>query len=492
MPNNKLQQLYEMGQSVWQDNIRRSEIKSGALRKLMEEGVMGVTANPTIFEKAIAGSTDYDEAINELVKQGGSPDDIYKKLIVEDIGSAADIFREVYDRTDAGDGYISIEVAPNLAHDTEGTIEEALHYWKELDRPNVFIKVPATEAGLPAIEELLYRGINVNITLIFSVDVYRQVMERYLSALERRVKEDKPIEHLASVASFFVSRVDTKADKMLEDLLKQTEDPEKQKLIKSLMGTTAINNSKIAYQAFLETFSGDRWERLKKKGARVQRPLWASTSTKNPAYRDVLYVEELIGPNTVNTMPPATIIAFKDHGEIKRTIDKNLDLAHKQLAQLEELGISLKQITDELTVEGVESFTHSFDTLAECITAKRDAILSGLSERYRASLGGLEPQVAEGLRHISKNNIETRIWEKDPTIWKSDDVARNKIKNRLGWLGVVSLMQDRADEIKQFAKEVRDAGFTSVVLLGMGGSSLAPEVLNRVFGQKEGYPRFFM
>jgi transaldolase / glucose-6-phosphate isomerase len=492
MPDNTLRQLYEMGQSVWQDNIRRGELKSGALRKLMDEGVMGVTANPTIFEKAIAGSTDYDEAIEELVRSGSSAEDIYKMLVVEDIGHAADIFRDVYDRTEGVDGYISIEVAPNLAHDTEGTIREGREYWKELDRPNVMIKVPATEAGLPAIEELLYSGVNVNITLIFSVDVYREVMERYLRALERRVEEGEPVDRIASVASFFVSRVDTKADKMLEDKLKEEQDPERQKLIRSLMGTAAINNSKIAYQAFLDTFSGPRWEKLKKKGARVQRPLWASTSTKNPNYRDVIYVEELIGPDTVNTMPPATITAFKDHGEVKRTIDKNLDLALKQLKQMEELGVSLQQITDELTVEGVESFTKSFDSLAECITTKRESILSGLSERYRASLGGLEPQVNEGLRQIADKQVTSRIWEKDPTVWKDDDGAKKKIKNRLGWLGVVSLMQDRADEVKAFAKEVRDAGFTSVVLLGMGGSSLAPEVLNRVFGQREGYPRFYM
>ena len=489
---NKLQQLYDMGQSVWQDNIRRGELKSGALKRLMSEGVMGVTANPTIFEKAISGSTDYDEGINELVVAGTSAEDIYKKLIVEDIGHAADIFHEVYDRTDGVDGYISIEVAPNLAHDTERTIKEAQDYWDELNRPNVFIKVPATPEGIPAIEELLYRGINVNITLIFSVEVYREVMEAYLSALERRVREGKPVDKIASVASFFVSRVDTKADKMLEDALKEEQDPKKQEIIKGLMGTTAINNSKIAYQVFLDTFSGERWEKLKKEGARVQRPLWASTSTKNPNYRDVIYVEELIGPDTVNTMPPATITAFKDHGEVKRTIDKDLDRARRQLAQLAELGISLKQITDELTVEGVESFTKSFDTLAECIAAKRETILSGLSERYRASLGDLQARVDEGLREVGTKQIATKIWEKDPSVWKTDDEAKKKIKNRLGWLGVVSLMQDRADEIKSFAQRVRDDGFTSVVLLGMGGSSLAPEVINRVFGQKEGYPRFFM
>lgn len=492
MERNKIQQLYDLGQSVWQDNIRRGEITSGALARTRDLGVMGVTANPTIFEKAIAGSTDYDAGIEQLVTEGKSADDIYKILITEDIINAADVFRPVYDRTNGGDGFISIEVAPGLAHDTNGTIKEAKEYWKTIDRPNLMVKIPATQAGIPAIEECLYKGLNINITLIFSVDVYRDVMEAYLRAFERRVEEDKPIDGIASVASFFVSRVDTKADKALEELLKQEKDPERQALIKSLLGTTAINNSKIAYEAFQETFSGERWERLKAKGAMVQRPLWASTSTKNPAYRDVMYVEELIGPDTVNTMPPATIVAFLDHGVVERTIDRDMDKAKKQLAQLEELGISLKQITDELTVEGVESFTKSFDTLDECISTKRDTILSGLSERYTASLGGLLPQVSDGLRQAGKGQVASKIWGKDSSVWTQDPQAQATIKNRLGWLRVTDLMQDRADDMKRFARDVRDDGFTSVVLLGMGGSSLAPEVINRVFGQKEGYPRFFM
>jgi transaldolase/glucose-6-phosphate isomerase len=492
MDKTPLQQLADFGQSVWLDNIRRGDITSGEMQRMIDWGVVGVTANPTIFEKAISGSTDYDTGIDELVRQGKSADDIYKILIVEDISNAADIFRQVYDRTEGLDGYISIEVAPSLAHDTGGTIKEALEFSDLIKRPNILIKVPATAEGIPAIEELLYQGISVNITLIFSVEVHREVMEAYLKALERRVAEGKPVDRIASVASFFVSRVDTKADKALEDLLKKEQDAEKQEVIKGLLGTTAINNSKLAYEEFQRVFSGERWEKLAAKGARVQRPLWASTSTKNPNYRDVIYVEELIGPDTVNTMPPQTIIAFRDHGMAARTIDKDLDLAKRQLAQLEELGISLDQITQELTVEGVQSFTKSFDTLAECIGSKRETLMSGLSERYAASLGGLEPQVQEGLRRIGSNQVASKIWEKVPSVWKQDDAAKKTIKNRLGWLRVVSLMQDRADDLKAFAKEVQEAGYKSVVLLGMGGSSLAPEVLNRVFGSKEGYPRFFM
>jgi transaldolase/glucose-6-phosphate isomerase len=488
----KLHQLAELGQSVWQDYIRRSEIESGELQRMLDLGVLGVTANPTIFEKAITGSTDYDSAIEELVRQGKTEDEIYKILITEDIGMAADLLRPIYDRTEGRDGFVSIEVAPSLAHDTEGTMREAEEFWRIINRPNIMVKVPATAEGIPAIEELLYRGLNINITLIFSVEVHKQVMEAYLRALERRVQEGKPIDRIASVASFFVSRVDTKVDKLLEELLNKEQDPDRRQTIKSLMGTAAINNSKMAYQEFLRVFGTERFQRLKEKGARVQRPLWASTSTKNPNYSDVLYVDSLIGPDTVNTLPPQTIMAFLDHGTVERTIDKDLDKARQQLQMLEELGISMKQVTDELTVEGVQAFAKSFDTLAESIREKRERILAGATERYGASLGGLEPQVSDGLRRISANNVVSRIWEKDPTLWKQDEEARKKIKNRLGWLGVTEIMQDRADEIQAFAEQVRQAGFNSVVLLGMGGSSLAPEVINRVFGPRQGWPRFFM
>lgn len=497
MNKNPLQQLADIGQSVWLDNIRRGWITSGELQRMIDEdGVVGVTANPTIFEKAITGSADYDDAIRELAHQGKTSAEIYKILLVEDIANASDILRPVYDRTNGLDGYISIEVAPSLAHDTQGTIKEALEFWKGVDRPNIFIKVPATPEGLPAIEELLYQGVNVNITLIFSVDVHKQVMEAYLSALERRVAEGKPVDKVASVASFFVSRVDTKTDKMLEALLQNEQDPQKQEMIKSLMGTTAVNNSKLAYQEYLGFFDTERFKKLQAKGARVQRPLWASTSTKNPKYRDVMYVEDLIGPDTVNTMPEQTIQAFKDHGKAARTIDKDLDKVQQQLAELNSLGISLKQVTDELTVEGVESFTKSFDALAGVIDSKREAIMpgeSGGSKGYGASLGGLQPQVEGRLRQINDKQKVSRIWEKDPSVWKQGDAKTQKgIKNRLGWLGVVHMMRDHVDELTNFARQVRDDGYTSVVLLGMGGSSLAPEVMCRVLGTADGYPRFFM
>lgn len=557
MEKNSLEQLAELGQSPWLDNIKRGDLKSGQMQKLIKDGILGVTANPTIFEKAISGSEDYDEGVEALVRQGKSAEEIYKILIVEDITTAADIFRPVYDRTEGVDGYISIEVAPSLAHDTEGTLKEALDFHQIIGRPNIFVKVPATAEGIPAIEELLYRGVNVNITLIFGVDVHRQVMEAYLKALERRVEEGKPVDRIGSVASFFVSRVDTKADKALEDKLKEEKDPERQEMIRGLLGTTAINNSKMAYQEFREVFGGERFARLKEKGARAQRPLWASTSTKNPEYRDVIYVEELIGPDTVNTMPPQTIEAFKDHGVAKCTIDQDLDLARQQLRQLEELGISLDRITEELTVEGVASFSKSFDSLDQVLRDKREQVLaqhmgdgkakevegkleqrddakaqgkdgkdkasltegaeevvgagSGGSsgsgggpalgpgtyadahvEKGTASLGGLEPQVRADLRQLAQEHAAEKIWKHDPTFWKSDPEAQKKIGNRLGWIGSVALMREQAGNLRTFADEVRKAGYQSVVLLGMGGSSLAPEVINRVFGVKDEYPRFFM
>jgi transaldolase/glucose-6-phosphate isomerase len=467
-------------------------ITSGGLQALIDKGIVGVTANPTIFEKALAGSTDYDTSIAELFRENKSAQDIYHSLLIQDITAAADLFRPVYDDTDGVDGFISIEVDPGLAGDTAGTIAQAARFSSIVNRPNVYVKIPATPEGIPAIEEALYRGININITLIFSVDVHKQVMEAYLSALERRVEEGKPIDRLRSVASFFVSRVDTKVDKLLQALIDKETDPAKKKELTSLLGTAAINNSKMAYQEFLKVFETERFERLKDHGAHVQRPLWASTSTKNPAYNDVMYIDELIGPDTVNTMPNATIDAFLDHGKVERTIDRDLDLARAQLERLEELGISLKQVTDELTAEGVASFGTSFDSLETVINSKRDQLMAGNSAGGQSSLGGLEPQVREGLRRAQTDDTTTRNEQRDPTLWKEDEASGKSISASLGWLDVISKMQERASDLKDFARKVRDDGFTSVVLLGMGGSSLAPEVISRVFGSQDGWPRFFM
>ncbi|MGA7613665.1 MAG: transaldolase [Thermoanaerobaculia bacterium] len=368
---NPLLDLVRVGQSVWYDQMQRSLITSGSLRKMIDEdGLRGLTSNPTIFDKAIAGSSDYDEQLRTLAREGRDADEIYEAIVTRDIGDAADIFRPVYDRTGGTDGFVSLEVRPGKANDTQATIDEVEHFWKKLSRPNLMMKIPATPEGLPAIEESIARGYNVNITLIFARDVYRQVIEAYLRGLERRLAARQPIGRVASVASFFVSRIDSKVDKRLEKKIETASGKQKEEL-SALLGRIAIANAKLAYQTFKEVFGSDRFARLREHGARVQRPLWASTSTKNPAYSDVMYVHELIGPDTVNTVPPATLDAFRDHGVVRETLDDDVDGARQVLEGLEAAGISLDEVTTELTREGVGSFTESFDSLMSTIEERR-------------------------------------------------------------------------------------------------------------------------
>jgi len=369
-----LQQLVEIGQSPWYDNIRRGFIASGDLQTLIEGGIRGVTANPTIFEKAILGSSDYDEDIRDLLARGASSADIYETLLIADIGAAADVLRPLYDRTNGQDGYVSIEVSPKLAHDTDASIAEARRFWKAIDRPNLMVKVPATAAGLPAIRQLIGEGLNINITLIFAVDVYEQVMDAYLTGLEQLAAVGKPLDTVASVASFFVSRVDAAVDHRLDTLIAATESEARRADLAALRGKAAIANARIAYQHFLHAFDGDQFVALAGRGARVQRPLWASTGVKDPAYRDVRYVEELIGPATVTTLPAATIEAFQDHGRVARTIDKDLDDAYDTIRRLEAVGIGMTEVTDALLVEGVTIFTDSFARLDAAIQEKRAAL----------------------------------------------------------------------------------------------------------------------
>lgn len=373
----RLQRLTEKGQSPWLDNIRRDFVKSGGLRDLVESGIRGVTANPTIFAKAISAGTDYDEAVRQLERKGASSGDIREALMVEDVCMAADVLRPIYDETNGGDGYVSIEVSPELAYDTRGTVEEARRLWAEIDCPNTFVKVPATDEGVPAIQQLLSEGININITLIFSIDYYEQVMDAYLAALEKLDADGKPLDRISSVASFFVSRVDTEVDRRLDKLIESEQDEARREQLKSLKGRAAIANAKIAYEHFQQKFSGERFRVLEAKGARVQRPLWASTSTKNPAYRDVMYVEELIGPDTVNTMPPGTIDAFLDHGRVERTLDRDLDEVHWTIEKLEAFGIYMKDVTDKLQEDGVKQFADSYEILDKTIRGKSEALVRG-------------------------------------------------------------------------------------------------------------------
>ena len=370
---NPLEELLDYGQSVWYDNIARGLIKDGSIKKLIDEsGVRGVTSNPSIFEKAIASGHDYDEQVAGLVKQGKTAAEIFTQIAIDDIGATADLFRPVYDASNGGDGYVSIEVSPTLAHDTEGTLKDAHAYFQAINRPNIMIKVPATPEGIPAIESLIGEGINVNVTLIFALEAYEDVANAYIAGLEKLAASGKkPLDKVASVASFFVSRVDTLVDKLIDEKIAATQDAAQKQKLESLKGKAAIANSKLAYEKFEQIFSTERFAKLKAQGAHPQRMLWASTSTKNPAYRDVMYVEELVGPDTVDTMPPQTVIAFADHGKVSRTIDKDIEKARQEIADLESVGIHMKAVTDQLLLEGVKLFADAYGKMLEGVESKR-------------------------------------------------------------------------------------------------------------------------
>jgi transaldolase/glucose-6-phosphate isomerase len=480
---NPLAQLAKAGQSVWYDQTDRKLIATGKLKNMIDEDdLRGMTSNPTIFEKAIGGSEDYDAQLRGLAAQGKSRDEIYDELVLEDIGNAADIFRPVYDRTNGGDGFVSLEVSPLLAQHTDETVSEAKRLFARLDRPNVMIKIPATPEGIPAIEQAIAHGININVTLIFSNEVYGQVIEAYLRGLETRAKSGQPIGGIASVASFFVSRIDTAADKQLEAKLK--DDPS----LESLLGKVAIANAKEAYQLFKRVFTSERFIKLRDLGARVQRPLWASTGTKNPKYSDVLYVESLIGADTVNTVPPATYDAFKDHGRVEMTIEENLDEARQTLATFEAKGFSLQAITEKLTADGVTSFNESFEQLMQTIEARRAAVVRGLGDRLTLhNISGLD----DAITRAEKEKFVTRIHARDSALWKSDAGHRKIIDNSLGWLAAPEKMLREVKSITNACEALR-AGFDHVVVLGMGGSSLCAEVVRRVFGKREGYPELLV
>jgi transaldolase len=369
---NPLLQLQALGQSVWLDDIDRGQLRSGLFERLIDEdGLSGATGNPTIFEHSITHDSTYDEQMRLLVAQGKSAQEIYEKLAITDVQTVSDLLRPLYDRTNGQDGFVSIEVSPYLAHETQATLAEVRRFWQTIDRPNLMVKIPSTRAGVPAIRQALSEGVNINITLIFSIQNYRQVVEAYLDALEERLARGENISHTASVASFFVSRVDVLVDKLLEDKLKATSDSTEQQKLQALQGKIAISNARLVYQEFKRLFEGPRFERLRQQGARVQRPLWASTSTKNPAYRDVLYAEELIGPNTVDTMTLQTIESFHDHGRVRLSLEENIPQAKVELSTLAEVGLSYDQITQQLQDEGVQKFADSFDKLFTCIESKR-------------------------------------------------------------------------------------------------------------------------
>jgi len=468
----KLHELTELGQAIWLDYIRRSFITTGELQALIEKGLRGVTSNPTIFDKAIAGSTDYDEDLRRLVKEGKSDTEIYEKIVLDDIGRTADTLRPVYERTDGVDGYVSLEVSPALANDTDGTLAEARRFFSMLGRPNVMIKVPATGAGIPAIEALIGEGINVNVTLIFSVSHYEPAAQAYITGLERRLATGGDISTIASVASFFVSRVDTAVDLALEKIE-----------YAELEGKIAIANAKAAYARFNKVFSGERWDRLVDHGAHVQRVLWGSTGTKDPRYSDTLYVDSLIGPNTVNTVPPVTLQAFIDHGHAALTIEKDLDQARADLDRLNTLGIDLDAITQQLQEGGVDAFATSFEDLMASIAEKRKQLKAGW-QHASFNLGPFHDTVEKALAELRDEHVMSRIWTHDHTVWKPEP---REIANRLGWLHSPEIMADNIQRLEILVDEVRKDSYTNALLLGMGGSSLAPEVFRKTFGVKDGY-----
>jgi transaldolase/glucose-6-phosphate isomerase len=478
----RLADLLAHGQSPWLDYIRRSLITSGELKRMVEQdGITGVTINPTIFDKAIAGSHDYDDALTSILAREPNlpPAALYERLAVEDVTLAADVLRPVYDRTQGADGFVSLEVAPGLAHDTQGTVAEARRLWGAVHRPNVFIKVPATKEGIPAIEQLLSEGINVNITLMFSIAHYEAVAQAYLRGIARASDPSR----VASVASVFVSRIDSAVDRLLDG----SADPS----AKSLKGTVAIANCREIYARFQELFGSTAFAPSRAKGARPQRVLWASTSTKDAAYPDTMYVEALVGPETVDTIPPATLAAFEDHGVVRGdTVSQGLGEARTTLVRAAAVGVDLVKVTEGLQVEGVSAFSDSYAHLLGSLASKRESLLAGAVDPQSWSLGSDADRVSARWDAWQSERVPDRFWKQDPTLWPAAPAA--DVADRMGWLRLPELMHEQLARLLSFAEEARAEGVRHVVVLGMGGSSLAPDVLAAIFGHRPGYPELLV
>lgn len=483
---NPLLALQQLGQSVWLDYIRRSLITSGELKRLIkDDGLRGVTSNPAIFEKAITGSSDYTKALKALEKEKGLDAKArYERLAIQDIQDAANELQPVYKRTKCRDGYVSLEVSPHLARDTPGTIEEARRLWKSVGRRNVMIKVPATPEGIPAIHQLISEGINVNVTLLFSQQAYERVAEAYVSGLHTFAVNGGDVSKVASVASFFISRIDTAIDSLISARLKDSTDDRLLALLHSLMGKVAIANAKLTYQLYQHIYAGQNWEDLKNKGAMTQRVLWASTSTKNPNYRDVLYVEELIGPETVNTIPLATFDAFRNHGRARTSLLENVEEAQDTMDTLDQVGISMEEVTEKLLEDALRLFNEPFDKLLAAVDLQ-------CGERGARKVNGqtfvlprpLETAVKASLKEWDGGHKVRRLWSHDATLWTGTDEA-----NWLGWLGITEDQLAHIQPLVSIRDEIKQAGFSHVMVLGMGGSSLCPEVMTHTFGEQQGYP----
>ena len=483
---NPLKALLKYGQSVWLDYIRRNLLTSGELKRLIEEdGLMGMTSNPAIFEKAITGSTDYADILSQLKSKSDLDAKArYEQLAVRDIQDATDIFKGVYQETKRRDGYVSLEVSPFLARDTKATIEEARRLWKWVARPNVMIKVPGTAEGIPAFQQLISEGINVNVTLLFAQEVYEKVAEAYIAGLEQLAARGGDVSKIASVASFFISRIDSLVDSIAEGKLKTTTDTQQKALLESVLGKVAIANGKLTYQKYQQIFSGPRWQALAAKGAQTQRVLWASTSTKNPKYRDVIYVEELIGKDTVNTMPPATVDAFRDHGVLKNALEEDLAAAKKTMDTLAKAGISMKEVTDKLTDDGVRLFEEAFDKLLQAVEkSSKGETTPKINQQSQSLPSDLNDAVKKNIEDWRAAGKVRRLWQRDAGLWTGSDEAQ-----WLGWLGITEEQIEHQPDLQRLADEVKKEGFTHILLLGMGGSSLCPEVFSKTFGKIAGFP----
>src|SRR5436190_5491163 len=469
--NPRLAALAAAGTAPWLDQIRRKLISSGELQRLIDEdSLRGVTSNPSIFEKAILGSSDYDEDLAAMAKEGMDAKAIYDAIAVKDVQMATDVLRPTWEQLGHADGFVSLEVQPELARDTEGTLESARSYWSRVDRPNLFIKIPGTDEGAPAIEQAIYEGINVNVTLLFAVAAYEKVAEAYIRGLERRHEEGKSLD-VHSVASFFVSRVDTEVDKRLGDAHAE------------LHGIAALANARAAYQSFKGTFAGERWDKLAAAGAKVQRPLWASTGVKNPAYPETKYVDELVAPDTVNTMPMATLLAAASKAEITgATADQD---PSEDLQKLADAGIDLDDVTRVLLDAGIEQFVKAMNDLIAGVEEQREAAVLGQPPTVQAHVPSeVEGALAQRVKAAVAEGVAQRVWRKDARLWGGPD--KPEISNRLGWLTISEPMLEHLDDLLGFVEEVKADGYTDAVLLGMGGSSLGPEVLRRSFGEIEG------
>ena len=484
---NPLTELISFGQSIWLDYIRRDLLTGGELQRLItEDGVRGVTSNPSIFEKAIDGSTLYQDFLDTLASRADlDAKGRYELLAIRDIQGAADVLRPLYLSSKKRDGYVSLEVSPYLAHDASGTLDEARRLWKSVARENVMIKVPGTAEGIPVFRQLISEGINVNVTLLFAQAVYEEVAAAYIDGVEKFASTGGDVSKIASVASFFISRIDSLIDSMLDEKIKKETDPVRTVKLQSIQGKVAIANGKLTYEAYQRIFSAPRWKALAAKGGQTQRVLWASTSTKNPHYRDVVYIEELIGPDTVDTAPPATIEAFRAHGNPRQSLTENVAGARKTMADLASVGISMKEVTDKLTADGVKLFADAFRTLLDAV--EKNTKKSGAPQvtQQTAKLpADLDTAVKKNLDDWQASKKVARLWQHDASLWTNEDEAK-----WLGWLDVVDEQLAAAGKLKAFADEVKSGGFSDVLLLGMGGSSLCPEVLALTFPQTPGFPR---